>query len=67
MDVEEIKCECVSWIHFPQDRVLWQTVVNTAINLVLHKRKERLLSPYEGLLFARFVTYVVFVSYFNGS
>jgi hypothetical protein len=33
MDLEEIECEGVTWIHFPQDRVLLQAVMNTVMNL----------------------------------
>jgi hypothetical protein len=33
MDLKEIGCEGVDWIHQAQDRIQWQTVVNTVMNL----------------------------------
>jgi hypothetical protein len=33
MDVREIGCEVVNWIHLAQDRDQWQALVNTVINL----------------------------------
>jgi hypothetical protein len=38
MDLRETGCESVDSIHPTQDRVLWQVVVNTIINLQAHKR-----------------------------
>jgi hypothetical protein len=33
MDLREIIGECLNWIHLPQDREQWWTVVNTVMNL----------------------------------
>jgi hypothetical protein len=33
MDFREIRWEVVDWIHVAQDRVQWQAVVNTIMNL----------------------------------
>jgi hypothetical protein len=33
MDLKEIKCEGVDWIHLVQDRDWWWALVNTVINL----------------------------------
>jgi len=33
MDLREIGCECVDWIHLAQDSDLWRAVVNTVMNL----------------------------------
>jgi hypothetical protein len=32
-NVTEIKFGDVCWIHLAQDRILWQTIVNTVMNL----------------------------------
>jgi len=32
MDLKEIRCDGVDWIHPAQDKVQWRTVVNTVIN-----------------------------------
>jgi hypothetical protein len=33
LDVKEIGCEDVDWLHVAQDRDQWQVLVNTAMNL----------------------------------
>jgi hypothetical protein len=33
IDVKEMECELVDWIHLAQDTVQWRTVSNTAMNL----------------------------------
>jgi len=33
MDLREIGCEGVDWIHLIQDRVQWWALVNTVMNL----------------------------------
>jgi hypothetical protein len=33
MDLKEIKFEDVDWVHVVQDRVQWQTLTNTVMNL----------------------------------
>jgi len=33
MDLRQIGCEDVDWIHLPQDRDHWRAVVNTVMNL----------------------------------
>jgi hypothetical protein len=33
MDLTEIGCEDVEWIHLAQDRDYWPAVVNTGMNL----------------------------------
>jgi hypothetical protein len=33
MDLKEIQCEGVDWIHLAQDTAQWQTLVNTVMNL----------------------------------
>jgi hypothetical protein len=33
MDLGEIECEVVDWIHLAQGRDQWRTVVNTVINI----------------------------------
>jgi hypothetical protein len=33
LDLKEIWCECVYWIHMVQNRDRWRAVVNTVINL----------------------------------
>jgi hypothetical protein len=35
MDIREIVWEVVDWIHLTQDRDHWQTLVNTAMNLLV--------------------------------
>jgi hypothetical protein len=32
MDLTEVRCNVVNWIHQAQDRDRWQTLVNTAMN-----------------------------------
>jgi hypothetical protein len=33
MDLKEIECEDVDWIHLAQDRFQWRTLVNMGMNL----------------------------------
>jgi hypothetical protein len=33
VDLKEIGCECVNWIHLAQNRVQWRALVNTVMNL----------------------------------
>jgi hypothetical protein len=33
MDLEEVKCEAVGWVHVAKNRVRWQAVLNTVMNL----------------------------------
>jgi hypothetical protein len=33
MDLKEIRCEGVDWIHLAQDRDKWRAVLNTAMSL----------------------------------
>jgi hypothetical protein len=40
MDLKEIGWEGVDWTHFAHDRDQWQALVNTVMNLELHKRWE---------------------------
>jgi hypothetical protein len=40
MDRREIVWEGVNWIHLAQDRDHWRVLVNTVMNLRVHKRKE---------------------------
>jgi hypothetical protein len=38
MNIREVACENVDWIHLPRGRIHWRAVVNTAMNLrVLEK------------------------------
>jgi hypothetical protein len=33
MDLKEIRCEDIDWIHMAQDRVHWWALVNMVMNL----------------------------------
>ena len=33
MDLEEVKCKVVGWMHLAQNMVRWQAVFNTVMNL----------------------------------
>jgi hypothetical protein len=38
MDVKEIECDGLEWIHFlVQNRYHWQVIVNMVMNLQVHK------------------------------
>jgi hypothetical protein len=38
MDLREIGCEGVDWVHLAQNRDRWQTLVNMIMNFRFHKR-----------------------------
>jgi predicted transcriptional regulator len=40
MDVREIGSESVDWINLAQDREWRRALVNTVMNLLVHKRRE---------------------------
>jgi hypothetical protein len=33
IDLREIKCSCIDWIHLAEDRDQWRILVNAVINL----------------------------------
>jgi hypothetical protein len=37
MDLKEIRCEVVGWIHLAQDRNLWWALANMVMNFGFHK------------------------------
>jgi hypothetical protein len=39
MDLREVGCEDVDWLHLDQDRDQWWALVNTVMNLCFHKRQ----------------------------
>jgi hypothetical protein len=39
MDLRQITWDRMDWIHVAQDRDQWRAVVNTVMNLKLHKRQ----------------------------
>jgi hypothetical protein len=39
IDLEEIEWEFVDWIYLARDRHLWWAVVNTVMNIRVHKRR----------------------------
>jgi hypothetical protein len=38
MDLKEIRCEGVDWIHLARNRDEWQVLANTAMNLRVPKK-----------------------------
>jgi hypothetical protein len=38
MDIKEIRCEDVNWIHVAQDRDQWRALVNTVMKFGFHER-----------------------------
>jgi hypothetical protein len=38
IDLDEVKCEVVDWIQLAQQRGQMRALVNTAMNLLFHKR-----------------------------
>jgi hypothetical protein len=39
MDVKEVGCEHVRWIHVAEDRGQWRTLANMSLNFGFHKRQ----------------------------
>jgi hypothetical protein len=39
MNLKEIGCEGLDWIHLAQERGLWRALVNTVMNIKTHKRR----------------------------
>jgi hypothetical protein len=44
MGLREIGCEIVCWIHLAQDRLQWQDLVNTVMDLGVPYKTEKFLS-----------------------
>jgi hypothetical protein len=44
MDLREIRCEHVDWIHLAQDRDQWRAALNTVMNLPVPKKAVNLLT-----------------------
>jgi hypothetical protein len=44
IDLKQIECEDVNWIHLAQDRVQWRALVNTAMNLRVSSRAGNFLT-----------------------
>jgi hypothetical protein len=44
MDLTEIGCEGVDWVHLAEDRDQWQALVNTVMNLRVPGKAENFLT-----------------------